>query len=67
MKVEDLPIMGMGDAHKYLEVSYDRFYFLVYKYQIPYKEISCGRVFLKKDLDKFQAMRKASGKIKKQA
>ncbi len=55
-------VLGYGDAHKFIEVSHPRFFELMEKYDIPFQQISSGRVFFEDDLKEFQKARSAKMK-----
>lgn len=52
-----LELMGIGDVSNFLNISRIRVHYLVEKYNIPHKNTSAGRVFLKSDIIKFQKER----------
>ena len=53
MNIQDLELMGTGDVCQLLGVSRSRLIFLIKQYEIPYKEVSSGKVFLKGDIEAF--------------
>ncbi len=65
MNIQELDIMGAGDVCKFLDICRSRLSFLIKKYNIPYKEVSSGKIFLKKDIIAFQEARKDKMKHKK--
>ncbi len=57
IKIGNLDLLGVGEACALLNIQRNRLNILVKKYEIPHKELDCGKVFLKKDLDAFQKAR----------
>ncbi|MFY0632077.1 MAG: hypothetical protein JXR05_17085 [Flavobacteriaceae bacterium] len=61
-EIKDLELMAVGDVAKYLKVSNGRFHALIKKYNIPHKDTSAGKIFLKSDIVKFQKDREVNMK-----
>jgi DNA-binding transcriptional MerR regulator len=60
MNIDELDIISVKEACEILGgVSSTSLRFYTKKYHIPYKQLSCGRIFLRSDIVTFQENRKA--------
>lgn len=58
MNIKNLNIISAKEAAILINVSIMRFHRLVKIYDIPYLKLSCGMIFLKKDILIFQEKRR---------
>ncbi len=54
MTKENSKLLGVGDAARFLKVSYQRLPILIKNYNIPYQETSSGKIFFERDLIAFR-------------
>ena len=66
-EIEHLELMAIGDISLHLNISKGRAHILVKNYNIPYKNTSAGKIFLKSDIIKFQKERSENMKHAKKS
>ncbi len=62
MDIQSLDIISAAEAAQLLKVGIRRFNRLVVLNNIPHKRLSCGKIFLKSDIENFKENRKLNQK-----
>ena len=65
MDIQALDIISTTEAAALLQIGVRRFNRLVDNYKIPYKRLSCGKIFLKSDIENFMKLRKDNLKYRR--
>ena len=65
LTIYDLDILGRKEASAFLGITPGALAKLMHKYDIPHKQLGCGAIFLKADLEKFNEERQKNQKYRR--